>query len=187
MGYDGTVRVLWTILTLAVGAAASGEDQIARIRARVAETTARIPNYTCLETIERRWYTDEFAEDRVADRVRIEVAVVDGKEQFSWPGGIPLDARELEEILRRGVSKSGDFSGFLSGVFVSNFATYTLVGEQAGAIRLRNVGAKEDSPATEHFDLGRGVAGGGLVAEVAEDDVGSLACEPQHDRPPDAS
>ena len=157
MGYDGTVRALWAILTLAVGAAASGEDQIARIRARVAETTARIPNYTCLETIERRWYTDEFAEDRVADRVRIEVAVVDGKEQFSWPGGIPLDARELEEILRRGVSKSGDFSGFLSGVFVSNFATYTLVGEQAGAIR-RSVRYDYRVPAQAGYLLNRDAA-----------------------------
>ena len=162
MGYDGTVRALWAILTLAVGAAASGEDQIARIRARVAETTARIPNYTCLETIERRWYTDEFAEDRVADRVRIEVAVVDGKEQFSWPGGIPLDARELEEILRRGVSKSGDFSGFLSGVFVSNFATYTLVGEQAGAIR-RSVRYDYRVPAQAGYLLNRDAA----VAVVA--------------------
>ena len=162
MGYDGTVRVFWTILTLAVGAAASGEDQIPGIRARVAETTARIPNYTCLETIERRWYTDEFAEDRVADRVRIEVAVVDGKEQFSWPGGIPLDQRELEEILRRGVSKSGDFSGFLSGVFTSTFATYTLVGEQLGAIR-RSVRYDYRVPAQAGYLLNRDAA----VAVVA--------------------
>jgi len=162
VGYDGTVRVFWTILTLAVGAAASGEDQIPGIRARVAETTARIPNYTCLETIERRWYTDEFAEDRVADRVRIEVAVVDGKEQFSWPGGIPLDQRELEEILRRGVSKSGDFSGFLSGVFTSTFATYTLVGEQLGAIR-RSVRYDYRVPAQAGYLLNRDAA----VAVVA--------------------
>ena len=126
----GMGRALWAILALAVGAARGGDDQISRIRARVAERTARIPNYTCLETIERRWYRGEHAASQVLDRLRIEVAVVEDREQFAWPGESGYESSELQEVLRRGVTKYGDFAGFLSGIFVTGAATYTLVGEQ---------------------------------------------------------
>ena len=123
-------RAVWAMVALAVGAAQGGDDEIARIRARVAERTARIPNYTCLETIDRRWYVDENAASEVLDRLRIEVAVVEGQERFAWPGEKGLESRELQGVLKRGVTKYGDFAGFLSGIFVSAAATYTLAGEQ---------------------------------------------------------
>jgi len=126
------MRLCMTLLLAAT--AASGEDPVARIRARIAETTARTPNYTCLETIERRWYPGEFPTNRVLDRVRLEVAVIDGHEQFSWPSGSRFDSRDVQEVLGRGPTKWGDFSGFLSAIFGSTSA-YTLVGEQPAAIR----------------------------------------------------
>lgn len=129
------MRALCVIVALAVGSAAGGEDQIARIRARVAERTARIPNYTCLETIERLWYVDDFETGKVIDRLRLEVAAIEGKEQFAWPGGSRFDSQDLQEVLGRGVTKTGDFSGFLDHIFVSGSATYTLIGEQLAAIR----------------------------------------------------
>jgi hypothetical protein len=127
--------VRFSTALLLAAAAAGGQDPISLIRARVAETTARTPNYTCLETIERRWYADEYATSQVLDRMRFEVAVIDGKEQFAWPGGSRFDSQELQKLLERGLTKTGDFSGFLSGIFGSNSATYTLVGEQPAAIR----------------------------------------------------
>ncbi len=130
----GMVRAVAVFLALAVGPARGGEDPIARIRARIAETTARTPNYTCLETIERRWYADDYATGRVLDRMRIEVAVIEGKEQFSWPGGSRFDNRELQEVLGRGLTKTGDFSGFLAAVFGPH-STCRLIGEQPAALR----------------------------------------------------
>ncbi len=124
---------LWLLLT--VVAAASGQDQLARIRAKVAEQTARIPNYTCLETIERRWHADEVMDNLVLDRLRLEVAVVEGKEQFSWPGGSRFDSREVKEVLGRGLTKTGDFSGFLASVFGSGSTVSAPVGEHVAAIR----------------------------------------------------
>jgi hypothetical protein len=129
------VRVLWLILPLLVGAARAADEQISRIRAQVAERTARTPNYTCLETIERRWFADEYPGSQVLDRMRFEVAVIDGQEQFSWPGGSRFDSQELQETLGRGVTKTGDFSGFLSHIFALDAPAYTRVGELTAAIR----------------------------------------------------
>ena len=128
-------RAVWAILALGVGAAGSGDDEIARIRARVAERTARIPNYTCLETVDRRWYGDEFAASEVRDRMRFEVAVIEGREQFAWPEGSRFDSQDLQEVVGHGVSKTGDFSGFLSQIFALNAAAYQRMGELQVAIR----------------------------------------------------
>ena len=126
---------LWLILSLAAGVAAGSDDPIAEIRRRVAERTARIPNYTCLETIERNWYAGEDADSLVRDRMRFEVSVIEGQEQFAWPGGGPLDIRERQIILGRGLTKTGDFAGFLSAIFAPYAATYTRADEQAPGAR----------------------------------------------------
>lgn len=129
------LRALPVILVLAVAVARCGEDPIARIRARAAERTERTPNYTCLETIDRRWYADESPASEVVDRMRLEVAVIDGKEQFSWPGGSRFDNSELQEVLGRGLTKTGDFSAFVSSIFGAHSVAFTLAGERTAPIR----------------------------------------------------
>jgi len=128
-------RALWTILALAAGVAWGGDDELSRIRARAGERAGRTPNYTCLETVERRWYDGEHAADQVVDRIRFEVGVIEGREQFSWPGGSRFDSQELQEVLGRGVSKSGDFSGFVSHIFAMDASAYQRIGELQAAIR----------------------------------------------------
>ena len=121
---------LWLILSLAAGVAAGSDDPISKIRFKVAERTARIPNYTCLETIERSWYASDVPGSLIRDRMRFEVSVVEGIEQFAWPGGGPLDIYERQIILGRGLTKTGDFAGFLSAIFAPDAATFTPVGEE---------------------------------------------------------
>jgi hypothetical protein len=122
---------LWLILSLAAGVAAGRDDPISQIRFKVAERTARIPNYTCLETIERSWYASDYAGSLIRDRMRFEVSVVEGSEQFAWPGGGPLDVHERQIILGRGLTKTGDFAGFVGAIFGTDSAAYTRVGEEA--------------------------------------------------------
>ncbi|HXN49651.1 MAG TPA: hypothetical protein VN893_23570 [Bryobacteraceae bacterium] len=126
---------LWWILSLAAGVAAGSDDPISRMRSQVAERMARIPNYTCLETIERSWYASDYAGSLIRDRMRFEVSVVEGQEQFAWPGGGPLDVHERQIILGRGLTKTGDFAGFLSAIFAPYGTTYTRVGEEATGAR----------------------------------------------------
>jgi hypothetical protein len=149
---------LWAILALAVGRAGGGDDEISRIRARVGERTGRTPNYTCLETVERRWYGDEFATSQVLDRLRFEVAVIEGQEQFSWPGGSRFDSQDLQEVVGHGVSKTGDFSGFLSHIFALDAAAYKRIGELEAAIQPA-IRYDYRVPASSGYALGRnGVA-----------------------------
>lgn len=151
-------RAVWAMLALAVGTARGGDDEISRIRARVAERTGREPNYTCLETVERRWYSDDFASSEVRDRLRFEVAVIAGLEQFSWPGGSRFDSRELQEVVGHGVSKTGDFSGFLSHIFAMDATAYKRIGALEAAIQPA-IRYDYRVPASSGFELGRnGVA-----------------------------
>ena len=147
-------RALWAILVLAVGAARGGDDEVARIGARVAERTGRTPNYTCLETVERRWYSDEFATSEVRDRLRFEVAVIGLQEQFSWPGGSRFDSRDLEEVVGHGVSKTGDFSGFLSHIFALDAAAYKRIGQLEAGIQPA-IRYDYRVPASAGFELSR--------------------------------
>ncbi len=111
------------------------EDQIERIRANVAARTARIPDYTCQETIDRTWCVSHDKTSRVADRVRFEVQAAEGREHFAWPGGGRFDDGEVRAVLGRGLTKSGDFSGFLTKIFTPNAATFTAVGEESAGGR----------------------------------------------------
>src|SRR5581483_271136 len=90
---------------------AADDDPVAilmRVRDRVLEHGARIPNHTCVETIVRDWY--EYAagapprscdallgrrkiagaasllRQSTTDRIRLDVALADSHEIFSWPG-----------------------------------------------------------------------------------------------------
>jgi hypothetical protein len=87
-----------------------------------------MPDYTCLETIERTRLHDPCPRCTITDRVRLEVAVVDGKERFAWPGAGGFQEREVDEILTHGAAGSGDFAGFLADVFLTGAASHTRAG-----------------------------------------------------------
>jgi hypothetical protein len=115
----------------ALHAAEGGGDQLARIRAIVSERMARIPNYTCLETIDRRWHDGQGPDSLVTERVRLEVAAIEGKDQFSWPGGSRFDDRDIQAVAGHGLFQSGEFSVFPRTLFGSASTVFTFVGEQA--------------------------------------------------------
>ena len=51
---------------------------------------AQVPNYTCLETMERSQRWPRAKSFRPLDTVRLEVSNVDGKELLAWPGAAPV-------------------------------------------------------------------------------------------------
>jgi hypothetical protein len=62
----------------------------------------------------------------------MEVAVVEGREQFGWPGGDQFNDQSLQLIRDRGLTKTGDFYGFLAAIFGTKSPGYAPAGEQAG-------------------------------------------------------
>jgi hypothetical protein len=94
----------------------------------VSEILRRQPNYTCTETIERtRQAVGSHA--RIEDTLRLEVALVDGKEMFAWPGSKRFEDRELGELVTTGMFGNGNFAIYAQILFLSNVATFKDGGE----------------------------------------------------------
>ena len=117
-------------------AAAAGPDEIPRhilnlaaIQRNVAADLKRLPNYSCVETIDR--YTKVPREAlKPFDRIRIQVAIVEGRELYSWPGAKVFSDRHLSELVSSGFLSDGDFAAMARNVFVGRTATITFVGEE---------------------------------------------------------
>jgi hypothetical protein len=105
---------------------------LTRLRERIAAGLERMPNYTCVETITRRYFKPDAATRRLQswslDRLRIEVATTPSHEIYSWAGAHRFEDRDLTEIVT-GPIGTGAFSEFLSGIFIRDGAEFAYVGE----------------------------------------------------------
>ena len=93
---------------------------LARTKLHMNEVLTRLPNYTCLETIERSTRSKAKKRYDLVDALQIEVAMVDGKELFSWPGEREFKERELREIAPTGAIANGSFALHARTIFMSS-------------------------------------------------------------------
>src|ERR1700690_1719084 len=82
-------------------------DLLTRIKIRMAENLGRLPNYTCLQTIERTRRPSGSDKFNPLDIVRLEVAFVESKEVFGWPGGNKIAESEITNLVS-GTIGNGD-------------------------------------------------------------------------------
>lgn len=101
---------------------------LTRIKRRMAQNLERMPDYTCLETIERSRRRAALDAFQVVDTVRLEVAVVGQKELYSWPGAEKFEEQEVGEIVTGGLISSGDFAMHARSVFATTSPMYTYGG-----------------------------------------------------------
>jgi hypothetical protein len=126
---------------LAVASLRAGEPDanqlLDRVRTRIQEVLARAPKYTCSLSVTREYYLPTFSRQPQScaelaswkqystyarslyssNRLKLEVAVADGREVFSWAGAGKFDERELADMLSEGPTGTGSFAGFLSNIF----------------------------------------------------------------------
>src|SRR3954463_4528219 len=94
---------------------ASGQDAsqpdgpLPRVGNKMIANLARLPNYTCLQTIERKVRHPSSRRTELVDMVRLEVALVDGKELFSWPGAGHFEDKEIGQLVSGGAIGNGSF------------------------------------------------------------------------------
>jgi len=102
---------------------AQGADLLPAIREKMTAVLQRQPNYTCTETVER---TRQAAgsRSRIEDTLRLEVALVDGKEMFAWPGAKQFEDHELNDLVATGMFGSGNFAIYPRILFLSNVALF---------------------------------------------------------------
>jgi hypothetical protein len=102
---------------------------LARINHRMADELKRLPNYTCIETIDR-YAAAQGGKRKPFDRIRINVAIVGGKELYSWPGAKSFEDRGLAEMVNTGFISDGDFSAMTNNVFVQHSAVVIFAGQE---------------------------------------------------------
>jgi hypothetical protein len=136
--------LLLAIASLAWSATDDWREVLNRVRANVASQVAKSANYTCVETIDRT----EFGSSRdllpgcayesklpqrikiMHDRLRLDVAVSEGREIFSWHGQSKFSgSSRISDVVRRGTVSSGEFIGFLSNVFLQAGIRFQYTGQ----------------------------------------------------------
>jgi hypothetical protein len=130
----GVVAVAW--MGVAGQQASDPETVLQGTRERILADLARLPRYTCVQTITRRYFYPASSDSRSCqelitahdrrkgevhtrawDRLKLEVAIVEGNSVFSWVGASEFGENSLDEFAGRGPLGSGDFGSFLDSVF----------------------------------------------------------------------
>ena len=125
---------------------------LVQIRHRVADRLSHIPRYLCTETVDRTTRAPDpfYRHDKVEscaslvaaqqnhkskmkllteDRLRLDVAIIDNNESYSWVGEDRFQDQSLSELVRIGSTSTGAFGSFLQAIFMSEGASYEYKGE----------------------------------------------------------
>jgi hypothetical protein len=123
----------WLCATAVVAAQSASitpeQVTLGRIRARMAETLARQPDYTCIQQIERSNRRAPRHKYELRDMLRLEVALVDGKEMFAWPGEAKFEDTDLLDMAPSGGAiGTGNFATHARAVFRTNAPAFEYKG-----------------------------------------------------------
>lgn len=120
---------------------------LSRIEARMQSSLQQVPNYTCTQTIERTRLAqaairrlekklERRGETRAAvdfpvessDSIEVELAYVDGREMYSWPGAESFEEKPLAAMVGFGNLTTGVFAATAHNLFVAKAARLEPVG-----------------------------------------------------------
>src|ERR1700761_2157382 len=114
------MRCLWLLAGMACvawSATDTWRDVLTRVRENIAHQGAKSTNYTCVETVDRTSFRSSLdlmpgcayesklpnRVKNVHDRLRLDVAVSEGKEIFSWHGQNKFSGSStIEDVVQRG-------------------------------------------------------------------------------------
>ena len=103
---------------------------LSKIRHRAVEDLSHMPNFTCLETIERATRRYAWNEFSLRDVVQVEVAHVGTEELFSWPGAAHFESRTLADMVGSGLVSNGEYVGRAGTVFIGDAGVIRYWGEE---------------------------------------------------------
>ena len=136
MAYTEFVRrgIILLVTAACAGADRTPEQTLASLRELVHSEAAHIPNYTCVQTISRRFYSlaDKIPQSCAdlssarrkprlflanTDRFRLDVRAGPDEEMYSWVGAVPFGDHPLHELIDSGPISTGAFGAALLGLF----------------------------------------------------------------------
>ena len=127
-------------------------DVLVHARDSLIERSKRLPNYTCVQTVDREYFIRSRVQDprpscdqisaearkksyalklNVTDRLRLDVKVSGGEEIGSWAGANRFDSRDIVDLVG-GPFGSGQFGPLLNDVFVNDGTAFQYVGPEPG-------------------------------------------------------
>lgn len=109
--------------------------QLAHIRSHMAALLTRQPNYTCVETVERSERSSGRKTFQLVDTLRLEVALVDGKEMFAWPGAKKFESDDVRDMVKNGAVGNGNFANFAAAIFDGAGPVFMYRGIEDGVAR----------------------------------------------------
>jgi hypothetical protein len=179
--YNGKIMLLLVVLLVcAASLYAQTESQLSpqvlllsKIQSRMVLNLHRQPNYTCIESIERARRSSPAHKFELLDTLRLEVALVYGKEMFGWPGGKSFEDTDLTQIVSDGAFGNGNFANHARAIF------------EGGSTHFDNRGeAVLDGRAALRFDYQIPALGSGYVLRVGDRQAtvayhGSIYADPE--------
>jgi hypothetical protein len=131
------------------GADSMPDEVLARLRDRVLDEAAHVPNYTCVQTIDRQFFVTTVTRPpgscagldvertrpgyRIvpygSDRFRLDVGVGRRGELYSWAGAERFEDRDLNDLIP-GPSSTGAFATLLHMMFGGDAAEFHYRGRQ---------------------------------------------------------
>lgn len=100
---------------------------LSRIKSKMRANLAKLPDYTCVETILRSERATGASIFRLKDSLRVDVLHVGNKELYAWPGSKKFD-ENLSRMIGAGTTSSGEFALHARSIFLGD-AQYTYKGE----------------------------------------------------------
>jgi len=102
---------------------------LARIQAKAGENLARMPDYVCVQTVERAQRATAKENFKLLDTLRLQVALIGNKEQYAWLDARKFEDRELRDMVGRGAIGTGNFALHTKHVFEPKVAEFKVRGE----------------------------------------------------------
>src|SRR5579863_7845024 len=132
------------------------QELFRKVRAKVLDDVSHVPRYTCVQTVNRAQYRLQYAIQPgscramiaartqetpsgfliVRDRLRLDVAVVDGAETFSWAGARRFETSHVEDLVKSGATGSGEFVSYLISVFGPDTDSISYLGKSLFAFNV---------------------------------------------------
>ena len=125
----------WLLVWVMAAAVTAGAQEVqepegllGRIQARMKETLERLPDYVCVQTVERYTRAKPGKPLEKADTLRLEVGLIGDRELFSWKDAGRFQEKDLSEMVGKGTVGTGNFALHAKHVFLARAAEFTYKG-----------------------------------------------------------
>jgi len=99
-----------------------------QINQRAMADLASVPNYVCVDSIERSVWIPGEHQFRRLDRIHLELAHIEGADRFSWLGNSVFELKSPTEMVGYGTSFRGDFADNRTLVFRNDWTKISYAG-----------------------------------------------------------